>query len=69
MEVENLKAFIADVVDELVKRSDEAQAEMQESPDDSFTSGRALAYQEIEEIVKTRLDVYHIQDEDSQKTA
>ncbi len=69
MEVENMKAFIADVVDELIKRCDEAQAQMEESPDDSFTSGRALAYQEIEEIVKNRMDIYRISDDESKKTA
>ena len=59
-----MKAFIADVIDELVKRCDEAQAQMEESPGDSFTSGRALAYQEIEEIVKNRMDIYRISNTD-----
>ena len=69
MDTENMKAFISDVVTELDKRQEEAMADMKAAPGDTFASGRALAYQEIAEIVKTRMDVYRIDDENAEKTA
>lgn len=64
MTVKNTNAFIDDVVSEIKNRCEEAQSDMKSSPDDSFSSGRALAYQEMFEIIKSRLKIYGINNVD-----
>ena len=65
---ENLLAFIADVCSELTERNEEAQKERAEHPSDMFNSGRALAYQEIVEIINNRLDIYEITTNEVKRT-
>lgn len=52
--------FVADVLDEIQKRYTESQKEMKESQSDLFISGRALAYNEVYEIIKNRMNIYGI---------
>ncbi len=52
--------FIADAVDEITKRRNEAHQEMLDDPDDLFKSGRALGLEEAYEMLLTRLEVYGI---------
>ena len=42
------------------ERHDESQKEMLKDPKDLFNSGRALAYQEIYEIIESRLKTYDV---------
>jgi hypothetical protein len=63
MNDENLKAFISDIVTEINNRYSESQEEMKNNHNDLFISGRSLAYQEVYEIIKNRLDIYDITDE------
>lgn len=56
----NLENFISDVVSTMKERYDESQEEMLNDPKDQFNSGRALAYQEIYDIIATRLKTYEI---------
>ncbi|MCR5122770.1 MAG: hypothetical protein K6B74_10155 [Ruminococcus sp.] len=58
--VEDLENFISDVVETMTERHDESQKEMLENPKDLFNSGRALAYQEIYEIIESRLKTYGV---------
>ena len=55
-----MKFFIADFFEEISKRK-EANADMKKDGSDLFVSGRALAYNEILEILQNRLDVYGIE--------
>ena len=59
----SLEAFAADVYTEIKERYEESQSEMKEHKDDSFVSGRALAFNEAFEIIKSRLDIYGIKKE------
>lgn len=52
--------FMADVFDEIQKRYNESQKEMSERQGDLLVSGRALAYNEIYEIIKNRMDIYGV---------
>ena len=56
----NNELFIADAVDEITKRRNEARQEMIDNPDDLFKSGRALGLEEAFEIIQTRLSIYGI---------
>lgn len=56
----NLENFISDVVSTMKEQYDESQEEMLNDPKDQFNSGRALAYQEIYDIIATRLKIYEI---------
>lgn len=56
-----MKFFIADFFEEISKRKKEADADMKKDGSDLFVSGRALAYNEILEILQNRLDVYGIE--------
>ena len=47
----DLENFVSDVVATMNERHDESQKEMLKDPKDLFNSGRALAYQEIYEII------------------
>lgn len=58
--VNDLENFISDVVGTMSERHDESQKEMLENPKDLFNSGRALAYQEIYEIIESRLKTYGV---------
>lgn len=60
MDSENMSGFILDVLDELSKRNSEAHADMLNNKGDMFCSGRALAYQEVMEIINNRLDIYEL---------
>ncbi|MBQ8688017.1 MAG: transposase [Ruminococcus sp.] len=57
---EMLKAFIVDFMSEITERKAEAETEMREERSDLFKSGRALAYNEVFEILQNRLDIYDI---------
>ncbi len=57
------EAFVADLVETMTERFNEAQAERKESPDDLFKSGRSLAYFEIKDIIESRLKIYGIEPE------
>ena len=59
-EIARLKVFIEDVYSVVTERHEEAQKEMKEQQDDLFKSGRALAYQEVFEIINTRLNIHEI---------
>jgi len=56
----NTKAFTDDVIAEIKNRCEEAQSKMKSAPNDSFSSGRALAYQEMLEIIEARMKIYDI---------
>lgn len=56
-----MEFFIADFFEEISKRKKEADADMKKDGSDLFVSGRALAYNEILEILQNRLDVYGIE--------
>ena len=58
--VNDLENFISDVVATMNERHDESQKEMLENPKDLFNSGRALAYQEIYDIIESRLKTYGV---------
>jgi len=59
-----LKFFIADTMAEILERYEEADQESKDSPKDLFKSGRALAYQEMKEIIDNRLAIYEITEKD-----
>ena len=56
----DLENFVSDVVATMNERHDESQKEMLKDPKDLFNSGRALAYQEIYEIIESRLKTYDV---------
>ena len=55
-----LQVFISDVITEITQKRDEAQQEMKNHSDDSFASGRALALEEVFELIQTRMKVYDV---------
>lgn len=59
-----LKFFITDTIATILERYEEAEQESKDSPEDSFKSGRALAYQEVKEIIENRLAIYEITEKD-----
>lgn len=62
MKISEENYFIADVIDEIKKRYDESQNQMKLDPKDKFIEGRALAFQEIKEIIENRIEIYGIDD-------
>ena len=59
----SLEAFAADVYSEFKEKYEESQTEMKEHKNDSFISGRALAFNEAYEIIKNRLEIYGIKED------
>lgn len=51
---------MADIISEINNKHSESQQEMKNALNDEFISGRALAYQEIYEMIQTRAKVYGI---------
>lgn len=64
MAIENAGAFADDIITEIQERCKLAQTEMKASPDDAFMSGRALAYQEMLEIIQSRRKIYGLSEYD-----
>ncbi len=60
METSNEKIFIEDILDEIMKRHCESQRQMKANPNDAFNVGRALAFQEVKEIIENRLEIYEV---------
>ena len=60
MDNNTLQIFISDVVSEITQKRDEAQQEMKNNSGDSFASGRALALEEVFELIQTRMKVYDV---------
>lgn len=56
----NYEAFIADLIDAITERFEEAEFESKEEPNDMFKSGRSLAYFEVRDIIESRLSIYGI---------
>ena len=63
MDINTLQAFISDVVSEVTQKNKESQIEMQKNPNDAFICGRALAIEEITELVQARMKIYDIEKE------
>ena len=64
MDIANMEAFIYDIINVIQERYEEAQNEFNENKGDAFISGRSLAYQEVFEIIKNRIDIYDINIDD-----
>ena len=61
MDNNTLQAFISDVISEVSQKHKESQTEMQKNPNDSFVCGRALAFEEMIELIQTRMKVYEVE--------
>ena len=62
-----MKYFISDLISEISERKKEADKDMHEDSSDLFFSGRALAYNEVLEIIQNRLEIYGIEIEQQEK--
>ncbi len=62
--VRNLEFFVTDFMSVIAERFSESQKEMRDNPNDKFISGRALAYQEVYEIIQNRVEIYDIKLDD-----
>ncbi|MEE5993247.1 MAG: hypothetical protein V3G42_08400 [Oscillospiraceae bacterium] len=59
-----MKFFITDTIATTLERYEEAEQESKDFPEDLFKSGKALAYQEVKEIIENRLAIYEITEKD-----
>ncbi len=60
-QVESMIAFISDFIGEISDRKAEADEELKKDYSDLFCSGRAMAYNEVYEILQSRLDIHGIE--------
>lgn len=60
MDNANLQVFISDVVSEITQKKNESQQAMDDNSSDDFVIGRALAYEEVYELIQARISVYGI---------
>lgn len=65
MDDNTIQTFISDVISEINQKHKESQTEMQKNPNDSFVCGRALAFEEMIELIQTRMKVYEIEAEEN----
>lgn len=60
-QAESMAAFISDFIGEIASRKAEADEELKKDYSDLFCSGRSMAYNEVYEILQSRLNIHGIE--------